>query len=177
MTRPAMSARRVAPEDEATLPHARRDRLIVEELPDEVLVYDLTRDRAHCLNRGAALVWRHCDGATTVEEMAARLQHELHMPIDQDVIWLALDQLNRAHLLEGQIKRPPRAGTHTRRALLRKVGVSLVAGAVLLPAVTSILAPSVAQAAGCGAPCTNNASCTQVSCPKCMGAPSKTCQP
>ncbi len=32
-------------------PSARRKDLIIEELPDEVLVYDLNTDRAHCLNK------------------------------------------------------------------------------------------------------------------------------
>ena len=50
------------------LPLARRERLLVEELPDEVLVYDLDREKAHCLNRTAALIWNHCDGRTTVED-------------------------------------------------------------------------------------------------------------
>src|SRR5207248_2525045 len=40
-------------------PSARQDRLVVQELSDEVLVYDLDRHRAHCLNRAASLPqWR-----------------------------------------------------------------------------------------------------------------------
>ena len=33
------------------LPLARKDKLVVRELADEVLVYDLTRNKAFCLNR------------------------------------------------------------------------------------------------------------------------------
>jgi len=59
-------------------PLARQDRLVVQELSEEVLVYDLDRHRAHCLNRTAALIWRHCDGSTSVAEMARRLpQNEI----------------------------------------------------------------------------------------------------
>jgi hypothetical protein len=35
-----------------TKPLARKEGLVIQELPDEVLVYDLDRDRAHCLNAG-----------------------------------------------------------------------------------------------------------------------------
>ena len=54
----------------APLPRMREQGLVVDDLPDEVLVYDLDRHQAHCLNRTAALVWRHCDGQTTVKEIA-----------------------------------------------------------------------------------------------------------
>ena len=40
----------------ALMPRARQDELIVEELQDETLVYDLQRHKARCLNRTAALV-------------------------------------------------------------------------------------------------------------------------
>ncbi len=42
----------------AALPHGRKDGLVVKELGNETLVYDLERDEAHCLNQTAALVWK-----------------------------------------------------------------------------------------------------------------------
>src|SRR2546423_15689116 len=56
-------SRRREPMDnlERAAPRARDARLVIQELPDELLVYDLERHRAHSLNRTAALVWRHCD--------------------------------------------------------------------------------------------------------------------
>ena len=51
---------------EQYLPAARTSGLVVRELAEETLVYDEERHRAHCLNRTAALVWRHCDGKTPV---------------------------------------------------------------------------------------------------------------
>jgi len=47
------------------LPQARSEDLVIQDIGDEVLVYDLTRHKAHCLNRTAALVWRKCDGTRT----------------------------------------------------------------------------------------------------------------
>ncbi len=34
--------------------------LVMKEMPDEVLLYDLKQHKAHCLNQAAALVWRYC---------------------------------------------------------------------------------------------------------------------
>jgi hypothetical protein len=139
---------------ERLMPHARTDQLVVSEVDDEVLVYDLTRHRAHCLNRTTALVWRHCDGQTPVAALAARLQGELGAPIEAEVVWLALRQLDRAHLLRDPLT-PPADISLSRQELLRKVGLGGI-GLVALPAVASILAPAAAAAASCvpdGLPC------------------------
>ena len=79
----------------ALMPRARQDELVVEELQDETLVYDLERHKARCLNRTAALVWRHCDGQTSVAEVAALLEEQLAIPADEAVVWMALDRLSR----------------------------------------------------------------------------------
>lgn len=76
-----------------TLPISRQKRLVIQELPDEVLIYDLDRDKAHCLNQAAAFVWRQCDGRTTVAEALARFEDEFGVDADQAMIWLAVDQL------------------------------------------------------------------------------------
>ena len=54
----------------------------VERLAGETLVYDLRRHRAHCLNPAATLVWRCCDGRTTVASAAARLAFVLVKALD-----------------------------------------------------------------------------------------------
>ena len=43
-------------------PVARTESLIVKEVDGETLVYDLTTDKAHCLNDTATRVWKNCDG-------------------------------------------------------------------------------------------------------------------
>ena len=43
------------------IPRARTDRLVIQDLPDETLVFDQLTNKAHCLNRTTALVWKHCD--------------------------------------------------------------------------------------------------------------------
>ena len=145
-------------------PHAREERLVIQELPDELLVYDLDNHKAHCLNQTAAFIWKHCDGKTTVSEIAARLSEELNAPGDEEVIWLALDQLDKFHLLRERIARPSDVRRVSRREVLRKAGL---AAAVGLPLVTSILAPTVQAQASCrpkDAACTLDTQCCSGNC-------------
>jgi hypothetical protein len=144
------------------VPRARAEGLIIQELPDELLVYDLDRHRSHCLNRTAALVWRHCDGKTTVLEMTTLLQREFAEPFDEDVVWLALKRLQRARLLQDPADLPE-SGSSSRRALMRRM--AMVGGAAL---VASIPVPSAraaaASAGGTGSPCTKNKDCISNHC-------------
>ena len=127
------------------MPSARDEQLVVEELTEETLVYDLERHRAHCLNKTSALVWRMCDGRTTVAAVARALENDLGLPDDEEIVWLALDRLRRAKLLDGAADIPKDAVSHSRRDLVRKLAV--VGGiSVLLPVVTSITSPLAAQA-------------------------------
>jgi hypothetical protein len=119
-------------------PQARLDDLIVQEMDGELVVYDLEQHRAHCLNGVAATVFRLCDGLKTPAEMAVRLD------ADEDVVWLALEQLWKLHLLEGD---EPREDGLSRRALLKRTG--LLTAALALPATASVLAPRAAAAATC----------------------------
>lgn len=142
------------------VPHARTEGLIVQELADEVLVYDLDRDTAHCLNQTAALVWKYCDGKTTVTSMAAQLGRDLKAePVDEKVVWYALDQLGKDHLLEEIVAPPAVLAGMNRRQMVRVLGVAAV---VAVPIVTSIIAPTVVEAATClppGQPCGSSAQC------------------
>src|ERR1700674_5130626 len=74
-------------------PLARKAGLVIQELPDEVLVYDLERDRAHCLNQTAAFVWQRCDGKNTTQQIARTLGRQFDCAVDEKIVWLALDQL------------------------------------------------------------------------------------
>ena len=144
-------------------PRARKEGLVIEELPNEMLVYDLKRDKAHCLNPMAALVWRHCDGETSVAEMVRLLQAELKTSVDEELVWLALDQLQKSFLLQERLTRPL-GGRLSRRELVRRLG--LTAG-VTLPMITSILAPTVVEAASgahTGGSCATVACCPGCTC-------------
>jgi len=145
-------------------PQARREGLVVQQLADEVLVYDQERFKAHCLNHTAALVWKHCDGKKTTSEIAQALGHEAGSPVDEELVWLALSQLGKSRLLTEQLMMPDGQARISRRELIRRVGI---AAAVALPVVTSIVAPQAAQAINCktsGQPCTTGPQCCSTVC-------------
>ncbi|MFN3652473.1 MAG: PqqD family protein [Armatimonadota bacterium] len=120
--------------------------MIVREMSDEVLVYDTERHLSHCLNRSAALVWRSCDGKRGVDEITARLGEDLAVPATEEMVWLALESLEKAHLLQDRVVRPEGAARYSRREVARMTGrVGMVAA--LLPVAASIVAPTKAQAA------------------------------
>lgn len=125
-------------------PEKRREGLVVKELPDEVLVYDLERHRAHCLNPAAAVVFKSCDGKRTVGELARILRREVGAPANEAWVRLALDRLGKAHLLEERVRAQHDGRGVSRREILKKAGVGLAAA---LPIVTSIVAPTPVQAA------------------------------
>ena len=146
-------------------PIARKQGLVIQELPDEVLVYDLDRDRAHCLNATAAFVWQRCDGRNSTAQIARTLGNQLNCEVDEKIVWLALDQLGRNHLLESKPAPPPPVMGVNRRTMVRALGLT---AAVAIPIVTSIVAPTPAQAVsacrGGGVACTDSVQCCSEFC-------------
>jgi hypothetical protein len=118
------------------LPLARQASLIIKEVDDETLVYDLVTDEAHCLNSTAARVWKSCDGRNTVTEIAAHLGSP-DQAIDENVVWLALDQLEKFKLLDAAPAKPELLLGMTRRQMVARLGIA----AVTLPAIVSIVSP------------------------------------
>lgn len=133
--------------------------LVIQEIYDELVIYDLRQHRAHSLNSTAALVWRWCDGETSATAMTARLAARLNLPVDraEPVVWLSLDRLQKARLLENSVAIPSAHSGFTRRQALKLIG-----GAVLLPVVYTLLAPTPAQAQT-GVSCAT-CTCLSVSC-------------
>lgn len=83
---------------------------------------------------GLTKVWRLLDGARSAKEIATDLD------VDESVVDLAIDDLANAALLESS-----ESLSVSRRSALRRVASAAAVG-FLLPAVTSIAAPSAAQA-------------------------------
>ncbi|MDQ2746969.1 MAG: PqqD family protein [Acidobacteriota bacterium] len=71
--------------DNSQKPVARREGLVIQEMPEEVLVYDLATDKAHCLNQTAAFVWKSCDGAHTVQDIARLFGDEAGKTVHEDL--------------------------------------------------------------------------------------------
>lgn len=133
------------------LPQARTDKLLVQEVGDELVVYDQVRHRAHRLNATAAAVWRHCDGETSVADLTSLLAGKFDLPPDEDLIWLALDRLEMARLLRTPVYRPATEPV-SRRAVMQKIGVAGTL-AFLLPVITSMTAPTPAMSQSACASC------------------------
>ena len=119
-------------------PRARSDDLIVEELGDEVLVYDSSSDMAHCLTPDAARVWRLCDGNTSIDSLPAQAD------LSAERVVQALRELESSELFE---QAPTLGGDgHTRREMGLKVA-KVGAAAAAMPLIVSVAAPAPAMAA------------------------------
>lgn len=141
----------------ALYPTARRDKLVIESLKNEVLIYDLERDQASCLNETAALVWKYADGKTSVSEIADKMSLYLGMLVDVRVVWYALDQLGKKHLLQERVAIPMQYSQMTRRDFLVKAGV--IGAAVAMPVVIAMAAPQAAMASTCTQTCDTDVDC------------------
>jgi Coenzyme PQQ synthesis protein D (PqqD) len=141
-------------------PTARRQGFVVQEMPDETLVYDVDSNKAHCLNRSAAFVWRCCDGGNSVADIVRQFERNGGGKVTEDFVWLAIDQLNENGLLEDGIS--SRFPGRSRREALKKIGLASV---VALPVIASLVAPpSALGSVSCA--CQAPAQCAQLTgCP------------
>lgn len=139
-------------------PMARQNGLVVQEMPDEVLVYDLDTNKAHCLNQSAALVWKSCDGSNSVGDIVRQFESNGGGKVTEDFVWLAIDQLNENGLLQSAIT--PKFQGQSRRQVLKTIGL---ASMVALPVIASLVAPSNALGA------------TSCNCGNVVGTPATDC--
>jgi hypothetical protein len=140
-------------------PMARQNGIVVQEMPDEVLVYDLDSNKAHCLNQSAAFVWKSCDGNNTVGDIVKQFESNGGGKVTEDFVWLAIDQLNENGLLQNEVA--PRFHGQSRRQVLKTIGL---ASMVALPVIASLVAPTSALGAT-SCTCTTPTSCATRACP------------
>ena len=142
------------------MPQARKSGLIIQEVDGEVLIYDQVSNKAHCLNQTAAKVWKYCDGETTLADACSALSRDLETPVNEKLIWYAVDQFSKDKLLEQGIAPPAfMIPGMNRRQMVRTLGLAAI---VAVPLVTTIVAPTPAQAATClasGQTCTASVQC------------------
>jgi len=142
------------------IPVARKEGLVVQETTEEVLVYDLTSNKAHCLNQTAAFVWKSCNGNNSIPDITKLFENETGAVVHEDLIWLAIDQLNEKNLLEAELS--TNFAGRSRREVIKKIGLATV---VALPIVASLTAPTSALASTSCA-CVVPGDCiTQTGCP------------
>ena len=127
-------------------PISRKANIVVRELENEVLLYDLRLHKAYCLNQTSALVYQYCNGTNSVAAISDLMSKELKTLVSEDLVWLGLRELKRQNLLENEEEFPPQVAGLSRRELLKKARLSSI---VMLPLIVTIVAPSAAMAATC----------------------------
>jgi len=145
------------------LPVARTRNLVVKELSDETLIYDLDSDEAHCLNQTAALIWKNCDGNTSVSGLRGLIEKEIDLAVPEEVVWLALDQLEKSRLIEDVPPKPQVLVGMRRRQLIKTLGIATIA----LPMIISIVSPTALAQGSKVAPggcCNGNGNCQSGNC-------------
>ena len=139
-------------------PIARTEGLVIQEMPDEILVFDIETNKAHCLNETAAFVWKACDGVNSVADITRAFGNQSGAPVEDSLVWLAIDQLNENNLLAAEVK--ANFNGQSRREMIKKIGLAAV---IALPIVSSLVAPSAALAVACTGdnndPCGNSGRC------------------
>ncbi len=130
-------------------PQGRQKDIVIQELNGEVLIYDLSLNKAFCLNQASALVWEACDGKQTISEITQIVSKKLKSPINEDFVWLALDRLKKENLIVNSEEITPDFNGLSRREVIKRIGFSSM---VALPMITSLVAPSAihAQSNTCG---------------------------
>jgi hypothetical protein len=126
---------------------ARRNDIVVDEVVDELLIYDRRADVAHCLGEIAATVWRTCEGGATLGEVAEQLVARDLADSSDDAAELADTAV--AELVEKGLLKTSGIGADRvsrRQALRRMAGVG--AAALVAPLVVSAAVPNSAAAAG-----------------------------
>ena len=132
----------------------------MEEVDDDLLVYDSTSGTAHSLSATAARFWRRCDGTKDIEGLSAELD------LDRETVTRAVAELEQGRLLEA----PPAVGVTRREASVKLAKLGAVAASA--PLVYSIAAPTPAlaqtqnfcEALGCQSGC---GACHQAGCSCC----------
>jgi hypothetical protein len=120
--------------------------LSIQHVGAETLIYDESRHLAFCLNRVSSAVWNRCDGVRSVPEIAAELSAEFGKPVSEEIVLLALHQLEKDQLIEPRSDTPVSPellDLASRRQLLIKLGYG---AALMVPFIAIIAAPKAAQA-------------------------------
>jgi len=133
-------------------PVARKGDIFAENLPEEVILYDKTNNKVHCLNKTAAAIWESCDGTRTVDDLAHIVKAKSGAPSDRKLVLLALEELEKADLLEAGSVMLPDAGLTSRREAVGKIalaGTALVATIVAAAPTAHASSHVCATAVGC----------------------------
>jgi hypothetical protein len=152
------------------IPIARTENLLIQEVGNELIVYDQENNASHCLNPMASRVWYYCDGNNTINDIAKQLEKELEISTKSEIdmrglVYLTLEELERYNLIKDYVKQPIGTSGISRRNVIKTA--TLVGGFAIgsmFPLVRSIVAPTPAMAQSICAnssrkPCTEDKDC------------------
>ena len=117
--------------------------LICEDVLGECVIYDGRQKKAHHLNSTLTWIWNRCDGETTVEALVTAFDKQFNVTNGNHVVLTGLQQLNAHDLLENQSDISDVVAAERTSVSRRAV---VVGGSVLMPLLTSIVAPTPAAA-------------------------------
>ena len=120
-------------------PVARDEGLLIEQIGDETVAYDLESKEAHCLKPLAAVVFAHADGRNTTADLAELASYRLGTSVSEDEVRDAVAQLEECVLLD-----TPMVGQDgvSRRDALRRIAATGVGATLGASLVTTIVAPT-----------------------------------
>lgn len=129
-------------------PLARRTDIVVQEFGNETLIYDLIANKAFNLNKTSTLIWQSSNGDKNITEIADAVSKKLNSSINEEFVWLAIEQLKKENLIENKNEIPSLYQDVSRREIIKRVGL---ASLVALPIVSSLVAPVAinAQSVAC----------------------------
>lgn len=134
-------------------PLALSDGIISQDYGNEILIYNLKSNKMFHLNETSFLVWQACDGKSSIEQISREISQKLRTYTSEEIVWLALQQLQQNELLVQDMKLDSDLKKISRREVIKKAGLATM---VAFPLITSVAAPSAVSAAS-GSP---NAACT-----------------
>jgi hypothetical protein len=144
----------------AGFPKARSNDLLIEDLGGELLIFDVSSNRAHCLNGSAAAIWRHCDGTRSLATLAEHLFPGLEASDAQRLVSVGVERLRRRRLVENSAPEAP--VDLSKRQTMKRLAILAAAAGIAAPLISTVVAPTSAAAFSClpiGSPCTADVQC------------------
>jgi hypothetical protein len=151
-------------------PLARQTDIVVQEMGNEILIYDLKANKAFNLNETSALIWQLADGKKDIAEIADNLSRRFDSAISEEFVWLALGELQKKDLLVNQNEMVKFFQGVSRREVIRRIGLTTI---ISFPIISTLIFPSSIQALSCpasgsnrplGCPCTAVTQCSSGCC-------------
>jgi hypothetical protein len=127
-------------------PKSRKENLVIQNTGEELLVYDLDKNKALCLNETSALVWQSCNGKNGVSDIAKLLEKKFNLSVSEDLVLFTLNELDNENLLESDFDKINKFNGLSRREVIKRIGFSSM---IALPIIAAVVAPDAIHAQSC----------------------------